>query len=163
MHYTLRSVRPEEDALQRAVYASTRAQELASTGWPSAFCEAFIDVQHRAQQSHYRQHFPQALNQFILVGADVAGRLWTDLRPDALHILDITLLPEFRNQGLGTRCLIDLQQRAQDIGRTLSIQVELHNPARQLYERLGFSPRGDAQGMHQCMAWSAPHRESLPC
>jgi ribosomal protein S18 acetylase RimI-like enzyme len=156
MDYRLQPVSPADDAAQLAVYASTREDELALTAWSPEQRSAFVAMQHRAQQKHYWQHFPTSLCQLIRVDGVVAGRLWVDPRPDALHILDIAVLPAFRARGLGSRCLRDLQRQAAARGVPLSIQVEVHNPARRLYERLGFVPHGAATGVHQPMAWRAP-------
>lgn len=147
MDYRLRPAAPADDAWQLAIYGSSRADEMALTGWPPEQCRDFVTQQHRAQQQHYTRHFPQSVCQLIVVGDAVAGRLWLDERGDTLHILDITLLSVWRGQGLGTRCLQDLAAR----GVSLSIQVELHNPARRLYERLGFVAEGAPQGLHQAM------------
>jgi ribosomal protein S18 acetylase RimI-like enzyme len=95
----------------------------------------------------------------------VAGRLWLDEGDDRLHILDIALLPAWRGRGLGTRCLQALAEAAGQ--RPLSIHVEIHNPARRLYERLGFVAEGEPLGLYQAMARPAgAHRlqpeECLP-
>ena len=76
---------------------------------------------------------------------------------------DIALLPAWRGRGLGGRCL----QALVDQGRALGIQVELHNPARRLYERLGFVADGAPQGLHQArvrpaQSASLSPEESLP-
>lgn len=152
MDYRLRAATPADEAWQFAIYASTRAEELTLTGWPAARCEAFARQQHRAQQQHYARHFPHSTCYLVLVAGDeVAGRLWVDERDDRLHILDIALLPAWRGRGLGTRCLQDLAEQAAARQRALGIQVEIHNPARRLYERLGFVADGAPQGLHQAM------------
>ncbi|MBW8843525.1 MAG: GNAT family N-acetyltransferase [Burkholderiales bacterium] len=156
-------VTPVDDGWQLAIYAGTRADEMALTGWPPAQCDAFVAQQHRAQQQHYARHFPRSVCQLILVGDAVAGRLWVDARADRLHILDIALLPGWRGRGLGTHCLQALAAG----GRPLGIQVEVHNPARRLYERLGFVAEGEPQGLHQAMfkpagAHSPQPEECLP-
>ncbi|MFG6430837.1 GNAT family N-acetyltransferase [Roseateles sp. LYH14W] len=156
MKHRLRPATPADAAWQLAIYAGTRADELALTGWPIEQCEAFMRQQHEAQQRHYALHFPRSVCQLILVQGDtVAGRLWLDERADRLHILDIALLPAWRGLGVGTRCLQALAAQ----GRCLSIQVELHNPARRLYERLGFVPEGEPVGLHQAMLRPAAHTE----
>ncbi|HEY1128144.1 MAG TPA: GNAT family N-acetyltransferase [Roseateles sp.] len=150
MDYRLRPATPADEASQLAIYASTRADELALTGWPVEQCEAFVRHQHAAQQQHYRHHFPDSRCHLILVDGDtVAGRLWLDERPDRVHVLDIALLPAWRSRGLGTRCLQALAATAD--GRPLSIHVETHNPARRLYERLGFVADGAPHGLYQAM------------
>ena len=69
MDYRLRVATEADEAWQRAVYASTRTDELALTGWPRAQCEAFIAQQHSAQQQHHRLHFPRSVCQLIVVGS----------------------------------------------------------------------------------------------
>lgn len=163
MDYRLRTTTPDDEPWQLAIYASTRANELALTGWPRSQCEAFVMQQHQAQQQHYWRHFPQSVCQLILVGDAVAGRLWVDARPDRLHVLDITLLPAYRKHGLGTCCLQALAQQAQRRGLALGIHVELHNPARRLYERLGFQPDGEPQGLYQAMLKPASALQTEEC
>jgi len=163
MDYRLRVATPADEDWQLAIYASTRAEELALTGWPPEQCEAFVRQQHQAQQAHYTRHYPLSVCHLILVhGDEVAGRLWLDEAEGRLHILDITVLPAWRGQGLGTRCLLALAGQAAAAGRVLSIQVEIHNPARRLYERLGFVADGEPQGLHQSMHRPAPARQPQP-
>lgn len=53
--------------------------------------------------------------------------------------LTIALLPEARSQGIGTRLMERLISAAQDEGYPgISLSVSCQNPARRLYERLGF-------------------------
>ena len=172
MRHRLRTATPDDEPWQLAIYASTRADELALTGWPPEQCAAFVAQQHRAQQQHYRQHYPRSVCQLILVsGADgddeVAGRLWVDARPGRLHVLDIALLPAWRGQGLGGECLRALASQADAAGLALGIQVEIHNPARRLYEQLGFVADGAPQGLYRAMlrpvtAQCPPAEECLP-
>lgn len=161
MDYHLRPATPVDDSWQLAIYASTRAEELALTGWTVPQCEAFVQHQHHAQQTHYAHHFPNSVCHLIIVESDViAGRLWLDVREERLHILDIALLPHWRRRGLGSRCLQTLAREASP--RELSIQVEVHNPARRLYERLGFIVDGPVQGLYQSMRRPAVHRRPQP-
>ena len=59
-------------------------------------------------------------------------------RPAEIRLVDISLLPEFRNRGLGTSLLRDLFTEAEAAGKPLTIHVEKFNPAMRLYQRLGF-------------------------
>lgn len=159
--YRLRPATAADRGQLLTLYATTRADELTLTGWPEAQCLAFAEMQFDAQTKHYSQHWPQSLCHLILVDVgrgcsaeeQVAGRLWLDRRADSLHVLDISLLPMYRGQGLGSRCLRDLMARAGAEGLPLSISVEIHNPARRLYQRLGFNAQGEPLGLYQRMAW----------
>jgi ribosomal protein S18 acetylase RimI-like enzyme len=57
--------------------------------------------------------------------------------------MDIALAPAYRGRGIGTQLLRDLMAEADASGRKLSIHVEVNNPARALYDRLGFRPAGE--------------------
>lgn len=144
-----------EDLL--AVYAGTRADELVLTGWTEAQCRAFVAMQFDAQWRHYTQHHPRSQCQLIVAdpGGDCLGRLWVDRDAHRLHVLDLALLPAARGQGIGTALLRGLMAEARQRGVALTISVEIHNPARRLYARLGFQPQGEPQGVHQRMAWQA--------
>lgn len=139
-----------------SVYASTRADELAQVPWDAATREAFVRQQFAAQEAHYTAHHPQSQVQLIVDESDTPprgiGRLWTDRRAGALHVLDISLLAAARGRGVGTQCLLALRDEAHARGVPLTIYVEIHNPARRLYERLGFTASGEPQGLYVHMA-----------
>lgn len=139
------------------LYGSTRSAELAQTGWDATACKAFVRMQFKAQATHYETHWPTAMHSIVQASDGDSqhniGRLWLHQRPDSLHVLDIALLPGWRGQGIGRDCLQGLQARAAGQHLALSIQVEQGNPARRLYESLGFVPIGEQQGIHQFMRW----------
>lgn len=154
---TLRPVLQADQDLLLRIYASTRAAELALTNWDKPTCDAFVQMQFNAQATHYGQHWPASEHSVIETlsrGANQpVGRLWIDRRADALHVLDIALLPEWCNCGIGAACFGRLMAESSEAGKALTIQVEQGNPARRLYDRLGFQPVGPQLGLHQLMAW----------
>jgi len=134
-------LRPVEDAdlpLLARLYASTRAEEVAQTGWPMQLQQAFLQQQHEAQHSHYRTAFAHAEWSIIQRADDAVGRLYWYERADDLHVIDITLLPEFRGAGWGAAMLGDFLAHAAALGKGVTIHIEKNNPARSLYDRLGF-------------------------
>jgi len=167
--WRLRPVSPGDEPLLRRIYAGTRRAELDATDWSETQREQFLDLQFRAQRAHYEAHNPGAEHTIVETSGDgqawaTAGRLWLHRRPDALHVLDIALRPECCGRGLGTRLLRSVMERAAGSGRVVSIYVEQGNPARRLYERLGFVPVGPLTGIHQRMAWlAAPLRQRQAC
>jgi ribosomal protein S18 acetylase RimI-like enzyme len=160
MNWALRAVGVADESFLQRVYAGTREDELSSTDWDEPTRATFLSLQYRAQAQHYRMHWPGA-EHAVIVAIDAAGlrhdagRLWLDRRADTLHVLDIALLPAWRRLGIGGSCLRQLMAQAQAAGRTVSIYVEAGNPARHLYERLGFRAVGAPEGVHQRMAWGA--------
>jgi ribosomal protein S18 acetylase RimI-like enzyme len=140
------------------VYASTRHDELARTGWTPEQLDAFLRFQFEAQDRHYRQHFADATYDVITIGQLDAGRLYLLRTPQEHKIIDIALLPEFRGLGAGRLILQRILDDAQDAEVPVTIHVEHTNPARRLYARLGFRQIGDT-GVYALMRWQpASHR-----
>ena len=151
----LRPAGPDDAEFLYRVYASTRYGELAPLRWPPEKVEAFLRMQFRAQDTHYRQYYPGAAFDVILVGGVPAGRLYVDRWPDEVRVVDIALLPEFRGAGVGTHLLAGLLAEAAAAGRRVSIHVEALNPARRLYQRLGFV-KTSGSGVYDLMEWVPP-------
>jgi GNAT superfamily N-acetyltransferase len=144
----------DRDLLLR-IYAGTRSDELAILPWTEEQKRAFVAQQFHAQRLHYERHYPDARHDIVLADGEPAGRLYVDRRARETRVVDIALLPEFRGGGIGTRLLRDLLDEAAATGRSVSIHVELFNPARRLYARLGFEPVAE-EGIHLLMEWRPP-------
>lgn len=134
------------------LFASTRAQEVAATGWPPETQRAFLDQQHRAQHLHYRNVYPGAEWLIIERGSEAIGRLYLDESDTGLLLMDISLLPGERGVGLGGAILADVLALAAARDKPVSLHVEKFNPARRLYQRFGFAVMED-QGVYDLMEW----------
>ena len=152
---TLRPMTPDDQDFLCRVYASTREQELAQVDWDEAHKTAFVQMQFDAQHRYYAENYPHAQFQIILVDGEPAGRLYVDRRAAEIRIMDITLLPAFRGQGIGSRLLNEILAEGQAHGLPVTIHVERFNPALRLYERLGFRLLED-KGVYYLMEWT-PH------
>jgi GNAT superfamily N-acetyltransferase len=147
----LRPVADGDRAFLVELYASVREAELAHVPWDEATRHAFIEQQFAAQDSHYRQHYPGATLDVVEVDGEPAGRLYVHRGPSDIRVMDIAVLPPFRGNGVATGLLQTLIDEAEGSVRKLSIHVEVNNPARTLYERLGFRPVGDEDGVYVLM------------
>ena len=136
---TTRRAEDGDCAFLLRVYMTTRGDELAMLPWTEEQKQRFLRQQAEAQDADYRSRWPQdAFRVVVRDGADV-GRIYHWTTGDGVQLMDIALLPEWRNQGLGSRLLRDLLDRADAEGLTVSLYVERWNPARRLYARLGFA------------------------
>lgn len=79
------------------------------------------------------------------VNGKIVGTVWSRIMADYGHInkdtpsLAISLLPEYRGQGIGTKLLNDLLSLLCEKGfRQVSLSVQKKNPAVRLYKRAGF-------------------------
>jgi GNAT superfamily N-acetyltransferase len=138
-----------------AVYASTRTEEVASTGWPLEMQQQFLAHQADAQHRHYQSHYPGAEWLVIERAGEPIGRLYLEEWPSQIRLIDISLLPEKRGGGVGGAILAGLQEAAAAAGKALTIHVERNNPAMSLYLRLGFA-KVDEHGLYDLMEWRPP-------
>lgn len=147
---TLRpAVAGDEDFLF-AVYAGTRADELAQVDWDDAQKESFLRMQFKAQSHHYSTQYPRAEFQIIQFQDQPVGRLYVHRRPDEIRVMDVALIPRFQRRGLGTALMTDLLEEGDRTGRRVTVHVETFNPALRWYERLGFKPVA-SNGVYQLM------------
>jgi GNAT superfamily N-acetyltransferase len=133
----LRPAGEDDRSFLLSVYASTREEELAAMPWSDAERRAFVAFQFDAQDAAYRD-YPDATFSVVEVGGEPAGRLYVARWAREIRIVDVALLPAFRGRGVGTALLSALVQESEASGRPLTIHVEAENPARRLYERMGF-------------------------
>jgi ribosomal protein S18 acetylase RimI-like enzyme len=155
----LRSVTPLDDSFLAGVYASTRAEELAPTGWSDEQKADFCRRQFDAQTAHYSANYPKASFQVIERDGQPIGRLYVARWEKEIRIVDITLLPEFRGTGIGSKLLRELQEEARSAGKSLTIHVERFNPALRLYQRLGFEQVQD-KGVYLLLEWDGDQQET---
>jgi ribosomal protein S18 acetylase RimI-like enzyme len=138
--FLLRPLRPEDESFLLKLYASTRAEELAAWGWDKARQETFIKMQFTAQQRWYQAAYPQAEHQLIILKANLIGHILVLREKTRTELIDISLLPEYRNRGVGTALLGELIEECRKSGVPLRLQVQCNNQAAiRLYRRLGFS------------------------
>jgi ribosomal protein S18 acetylase RimI-like enzyme len=151
---TVRPEQPQDEAFLFELYASTRQEELDAWGWPPEMREGFLKVQFKASQG-YRDAFPDAEFQIVLLDGVKAGRLIVNRTREDLSIVDIALLPQYRNAGAGTALFRRIFGEAAATKKPLRLQVFKGNRARRLYERLGFVKTGETE-THDHMEWHAP-------
>jgi GNAT superfamily N-acetyltransferase len=151
----LRPATSEDDEFLLAVYGSTREKELAQVVWAEAQKEAFVRWQFEMQRREYDARFPDARYEVILVDGQPAGRIWVGSDDEQIRLLDIALLKQFQNRGVGTLLVRRLMDEALGANKFLRHMVfALNNDAHRFYERLGFVVIEDAGG-YKHMEWQA--------
>ena len=125
MEITLRPVKPSDhDFRWRLHNAALRVYVEKTWGWDEEW-----------QRSDFAGRFDAATGQIIVVDGVDAGFWWVVEHETEILLASIHLLPEFQNHGIGTtliRGLID------STDKPVRLQVLKVNPARILYQRLGF-------------------------
>ena len=138
------------------IYAGTRAEEVAQvTWWNDEQKLAFCRSQYEAQKKEYDERFPDAEYDVILLDGRTVGRLWVGRGEEEIRLLDIALIPEVQNQGIGTALLKRLMDESRQTGKRLRHMVfVLNKDALRFYERLGFEVFEDLGG-YKHMEWKS--------
>ena len=149
------SLRPAEladETFLETVYAETRRGELAGLNWSREQENSFFKMQFQMQKQAYRMQFPDADYYVVEFDKNSIGRLilWQDEKE--IRLVDVALLAEFRNRGIGKILLERLKVEA-TFDKPLNLRVLKTNPAaKRFYERLGLSVVEDAD-LHFSMQW----------
>lgn len=152
---TFRPIVESDQPFLAELYSSTRTEEMQQVPWTPEQKAQFLAMQFHAQTTHYAEHYDTSDFFVIEQEGRAIGRLYFDRQPDDVCIVDITLIPEMRGSGLGTVLLREILDEAAASGKTVSIHVEYFNPARHLYDRLGFKEIGTS-GVYFHMRWTPP-------
>ena len=135
----LRTSTPDDQDFLFTVYASTREEELSLWGWDDNQKRAFLEMQFRAQNQQYSLCYPQADNSVVLFDDRPVGRLLVDREGPDITLIDIALLPAYRNRSIGTTLIQSLLQEAAGVQKNVALHVLRASAAARLYERLGFN------------------------
>ena len=150
---TTRSVKPEDQSFLVELYKSSRGDDLRGLGWDQQRISEFLDMQYEAQQTFYDSDYRDAADELILLEDKPIGRLMIESRPHEIRCIDLGLLPEYRERGLGTGVIRKLQETAKRENKPLRLQVIRFSRAVNLFDRLGFV-RTSETGTHFQMEWT---------
>lgn len=143
------------------VYESTRVDEVATLPWSDEQKAAFLRMQAVAQDTDYRRHFGDETYLVVERAGEPIGRMYVHERDGTVRLVDIALLPHWRGRGIGTTLLRDLLADADRRGLRAELHVERWNPARRLYERLGFTVAGE-DDVYALLVRVGPHLSHAP-
>jgi GNAT superfamily N-acetyltransferase len=150
------SVRPvtagDEDLLLE-IYQSSRGDDLRELRWPEDRIREFLGMQYEAQQRFFESEYKRADDDIILFEGKPAGRLIVERREHEIRCIDVALLPQHRNRGIGTLLIQRLQAEAASEKKPLRLQVIRFNRAVNLLERSGFM-RVSETGTHFQLEWA---------
>lgn len=154
-----RPPRLEDEAMLFELFAESKRAEFTLAGVPRMQAEMLAQMQYRGRMLTYKSTFPDAVDSILCLtdeveGGTPVGRLLVDRRLHCWRILDIAILAEHRGKGMATSALRECQAQCRAAGARLELEVDAHNSARGLYERLGFRKTSE-DILTVRMSWSA--------
>jgi GNAT superfamily N-acetyltransferase len=131
MQITLRPARDEDYDYCSRLYFSEMADIIR---------ELNLDVTRQA--ASFRNQWDVAQVRMIELGGKDVGWLQTSDRDGELFLGQLFIDGLFQNRGIGTEVMKMVIQEAETARKPVTLDVVKINPARRLYERLGFSITG---------------------
>ena len=151
----MRPLEQADEGFMEQLYASTRSADQRMDGCDARTEALLVALQFRARQAQLRTQYPYGDIAVILERDRPIGSLYVNYGPDEIRILDMSLLPEYRNRGIGRGLLRSLQAQAVRMRVPVRIDLLLSSQAYRLFHRCGFTPRG-ANGVHNSLEWWPP-------
>jgi ribosomal protein S18 acetylase RimI-like enzyme len=134
----LRACTEADEAFVYDVFCTTWESEVAALPNQN-LAQHVLRIQHISQERRFAGRFPDHQRYVVMEGDQPAGRLYVDETGPVLQVIDLTLMPQFRDRGIGTRIFGDLFAHAERHGLTVRLRVERRNErATMLYTSLGF-------------------------
>lgn len=151
---TLRPALPDDAPFLFEVYASSRGDDLIAIGWEAEPIRTFLETQYAAQQVFLKNDYPQTDDSIIMLESERIGRIVVLRSEREIRLVDIALLPQYRNTGIGTHLVRGLMGEARQLQLPFRLQLIRSNPAVALFEELGLVRTGET-GSHYQMEWQA--------
>ena len=128
MQISFRSIKTEDyEFLWRLHNAALKKYVEKTWGWNEDWQKQNFDKNFRVEDGRI----------VVYENRDI-GFFWQIEKENELMLVSIRILPEYQNRGIGTKIIEDLIAAANKKNKNIRLQVLKINPARHLYERLGF-------------------------
>jgi ribosomal protein S18 acetylase RimI-like enzyme len=146
--FTTRPARADEAETLYAIHRETMRDYVAQTygAWDEA-----------DQAARFRERFTPGRYEAIEVTGQVIGYIDSAREPAHWNLNNIRVAAEWQGRGIGSALIHALLARAADEGVPVELGVLRVNPARALYERLGFRVVEENE-THFRMRWNAEGR-----
>lgn len=128
MKINFRPATPDDLLFARDLY-------LESSRW---LIEHYFGWDERREHEKFPNQFDAARSQIILIDDQDSGWLQTEETDANIEVGSLYIVKDLRGQGLGTRILSGIMNDAAATGKTVTLSTAKINPAKALYERLGF-------------------------
>ena len=91
------------------------------------------------QIENFKKEWAEVQTELILQGDRLCGYIQIRHKPDHLYVLNLALYSEFQNQGIGSKAMESVKQRARSKGLEIRLSVfKTNQRVIQFYTRLGF-------------------------
>jgi ribosomal protein S18 acetylase RimI-like enzyme len=130
-----RPAQPGDYAFLRALHHATmRAYVEPIWGWDEVEQKRLFDL-----------HFNSTTAEIISMEGQDVGAVTIERQEESVFLSNIQILPEFQGHGVGTAIIKEMLATAHAHRLPATLRVLKNNPAKRLYERLGFHVTGETE------------------
>jgi GNAT superfamily N-acetyltransferase len=145
----------EDSAFMLELYASTSQDVLDDLGWTIGSQRTFVIMQAQTEEWNRARLYPGMDRLTICVDDLAVGRLLVCMRNNILHLVDLSLLPRYRGNGIGTQLMTEILEEARNARVPVKVKVRKDSGAIRFVERLGFGTPTDL-GANVELTWMPP-------
>jgi GNAT superfamily N-acetyltransferase len=113
------------------------------------------------QQYGFAENLPPSSFSIAALNSVTVGAYSLTEKTDHLWLEMLLILPDYQNQGVGSRILQTIQTQASLNQKPLRLSVLKVNPAREFYRRLGFEISGEDTWSYK-LSWTDSGLKPLP-
>lgn len=148
----LRTAEDADAAFLFDLFRATRGGMLG--GLPDAMVDNLLIMQYRARSQGYRDRFPRARRLVAETTDGPIGELIEHDEADAVYIVDIALLPDQQQRGIGSALVRSVMAEAAARGGVRALVVTTNDASLRMFRRLGFRETGWNDGAHLELRWT---------
>lgn len=97
------------------------------------------------QRAYFQEHLNPDQVQVVVLDDQDIGAVSVEINPEEHFLARLYLLPDYQRRGIGTHLLRSILGQAFAQGLPVTLQVLKGNPAKRMYERLGFAKIGETE------------------
>ena len=103
---TTRAATEDDDVFLFGLFRAVRLPEFAHAPLAPAQLDLLLSIQYAGQKQSYGAEYPGG-DEVVLLDGQAIGRIWLYRGAEEHHLVDIALMPEYRNRGIGSALVKD--------------------------------------------------------
>jgi ribosomal protein S18 acetylase RimI-like enzyme len=151
---TLRPIRANDQEFLYRLFYSVHAEKLQLVPLSAEEKTQLVELMYQGFTQHYGSLAPVSDDRLILLNNESIGRMILLQMREEIRLADLAILPEYRQRGIGSALIGQVQTESTMSKRPVRLQVARFDRALGLYRRLGFY-KTDVEGPFIHLEWSA--------
>jgi ribosomal protein S18 acetylase RimI-like enzyme len=150
---TLRPARTEDQEFLYRLFCAVHSEKLQLVPLSAEEKKRLVELMYQGFTQHYNSLALASDDRLVLLNNESIGRMILLQMREEIRLADLAILPQYRQRGIGSALIGQLQTESMMSKRPVRLQVARFDRALRLYQRLGFY-KIDAVGPYLHLEWS---------